>query len=90
MYSGGLYRNTVKPLERNFNNTPVGTKSCVISAYKLKEPVSGYGLSAEWDTSYILRAMKEAGMSRACHMELHDFSIFFGTYSRRQIVVYGD
>ena len=57
-----LYTNTIRPHSTNFRNTSVGTKRCVLNEYKLKEPVTGYDISAEWGTKAIITAAKEAGI----------------------------
>jgi len=88
--SGRLYHDVVEPLSVNFNNTPVGSKRCVLNTHRVKEPFSGYGISAEWDSAAAADQLRGAGISKVCYTELHTFSILWDVYTRKQIIVYGD
>jgi len=88
--SGGIYRNVITPLSKDFDNTPVGTKHCVIQGHKLKEPISGYGISAEWDANNIRKAMQKSNMTKVYYMDQRTFSIFFDIYSNKQLILYGE
>lgn len=84
-----LYTNTIRPYSTNFRNTSVGTKKCVLNEYKVKEPVTGYGISAEWGTEAILAAAKEAGITNIAYTEMHTFSIM-SVYRRKRLIIHGD
>ena len=86
---GLLYTNTIRPHSTNFRNTSAGTKRCVLNEYKLKEPVTGYDISAEWSTETIIAAAKEAGITNIAYTEMHTFSIL-GVYRRKRLIIHGD
>jgi TRL-like protein family len=87
---GLLYSNTVIPYSEEFHVTPVGTKTCAIKANQIKEPVTGYGVSAEWTTSYLLREAKKAGISDIDYIDKRTLSILNGLYKRETLIVHGD
>jgi hypothetical protein len=86
---GVIYTNTIRPKSTDFKSTPIGTKSCAINAYRLKEPVSRLGLSGEWDTKDIINAAKEAGITEIYYTEMHTLSILFSSYRRKTLIIYG-
>jgi hypothetical protein len=88
--SGRLYHNVVEPYSWSFHDIPVGSKRCVLNAHRVKEPVTQYGINAEWDTDSIMTQAREAGISRIYYADLHTFSIFFDLYTRKEIIIYGD
>lgn len=61
---GFIYTNSTVPLVINMNNTSVGNKSAAISSEQLKEPVSGLGLSTEWNSRAIGDAAKRFGLTK--------------------------
>lgn len=85
-----LYSNTVVPYSHEFENVPVGSKSCTINDYKLRDPVSGYSLSAEWTTRKIMEEAHKAGISRIDYIDRRTLNILFGIYRRESFIVYGD
>ena len=87
---GRLWTNTVRPYSTNFHGTPTGSRSCVIPEYRLREPLTRYNVSAEWGTDVIRRAAPEAGITRIHYMDQETFSLWFGTFRRRKLIVYGD
>lgn len=86
---GLLYTNTIRPHSTNFRNTSVGTKSCVLNEYRVKEPVTGYGITAEWSTEAIIAAAKEAGITNIAYTEMRTFSIL-GIYRQKSLIIHGD
>ena len=87
---GLLYSNTVVPYSKEFSETPIGTKRCVIDNYQIKEPISGYNIYAEWSWSYILSEAQKAGISDIYYMDKKTLSILFGTYKHESLLIYGD
>ena len=85
-----LYSNTISPFSEEFNRTPVGTKSCVINAYEVKDPITGYNLSAQWSTSKILEKAHQAGISEIYYIDKRTLSILNGLYRRETLIVHGD
>ena len=87
---GLLYSNTVEPYSWEFHRTPVGTKQCVVNDYRLKEPVTGYSISAEWTSSYLLREAKKAGIRDIYYIDKHTLSLLNGLYKRDSYIIYGN
>lgn len=87
---GRLFTNVTEPLSWDFDNTPLGTKTCVVKNYRLKEPVSRFNVSAEWTRGEIVEAAQQAGISRVYYVDMHTFSVLLGVYRRKEIIVYGD
>ncbi len=88
--TGRLYTNIVEPLTEDFNNTPVGTKTCVIKNYRFREPVSRVNVSVEWTTKDIAEQARKAGITNIYYMDVHTFSVLLELYRRKSIIVYGD
>ena len=88
--NGRLYTNKVVPYSQNFDNTKLGTKVCYISDFKIKEPFSGYNISAEWMTSSIILKAREAGISTIYYADLKVFSILSSLYTIKTLMIYGD
>ena len=85
-----LYSRVIEPATENFKHAPVGSKQCALHGYRLREPVSGYGVSAEWDTKYLKKAALEAGITNVYYADLETLSILYRVYQRRTLIVYGD
>lgn len=78
------------PLTTDFTATPVGSRTCLLDEHHLQEPFSRAGLSVDWTSAVIRRAMHEVGMSQAYYAERRTFSLFGGVYRRTSIVIHGD
>jgi hypothetical protein len=89
-FTGCIYSNTVVPYSTEFNETPIGTKSCVINSYKLTEPVSGYNMYAEWSTEFILKEAKKAGINNIYYIDKKVLSVLGDTFKRETLIIYGD
>lgn len=87
---GLIYTNATVPLVINMNNTPVGTKSAAISSQQLKEPISGLGVSAEWNSRAIGDAAKHSGLTQINFADMHTFSIFGGIWKKQTVRVWGE
>ena len=87
---GRLYSNVTLPYSTDFNNTPMGGKSCILKDHQIKEPVSGYGVSVEWSTNQIQSAAREAGISTIRYIDVQTISYVLGIYTRRQLIIYGE
>ena len=86
----GVYTNVTKPYSTDFNETPVGTKSCILKEYGISEPVSGNNISVTWSADIIQYAAQSAGITSISYIEEHYISFFFGVYHRRMLIIYGD
>ena len=87
---GLIYTNSTVPLVINMNNTPVGNKSAAISSKQLKEPVSGLGMSAAWNSRAIGDAAKRSGLTQINFADMHTFSIFGGIWKKQTVQVWGE
>ena len=87
---GRLYSNVTLPYSTDFNNTPVAGKQCILKDHRIREPVSGYGVSVEWSTDQIQSAAREAGISIIRYMDVQTISFVLGIYTRRKLIIYGD
>ena len=90
MLDGRLYTNKVIPYSEDFKETPIGSKVCYVDDFKVKEPVSGYNISAEWMTSSVIEQARQEGISKIYYADLRVFSILMGIYSKKTLIVYGD
>ena len=88
--TGLLYTNVVEPYSLDFRSTPVCARRCEINAHKIREPVSRFGLSAEWDTAIIQQAARQAGIRRIDFAEKRTLMLFFNVYRRSTLIVYGE
>lgn len=87
---GRLYTNVTLPYSTDFNDTPAGTKQCILRAHQVKEPLTGYGVTIEWSTNQIQSAARKAGISNIRYMDIQTISFALGIYTRRQLIIYGD
>jgi hypothetical protein len=88
--AGRLYTDWTQPLTTDYAATPRGNRSCVLAEHHLKEPFTGSGVSIDWTSEVIRRAMREAGMDRAYYADRRVFSVLGGVYRRTTIVIHGD
>jgi hypothetical protein len=72
------------------NHTPVGNKSAAISSKQFKEPVSGLGISTEWNSRAIGDAAKRSGLTQINFADMHTFSIFGGIWKQQTVHVWGE
>ena len=90
---GLLYTNVVRNHSKTFNNTPVGSKQCSLSAYTVRVPilpVSRQRVQAQWDTNEINDAAKEAGITQIYYTDIKTQEILLGTFRKQTIIIYGD
>ncbi|MDD2365758.1 MAG: hypothetical protein PHN84_06290 [Desulfuromonadaceae bacterium] len=88
--TGCIYSNVVLPYSYKFDGTPVGSKSCKITNYKVTEPVSGSNMYAEWTSEFILNEAKRAGIDKVYYMDRRILSILGDTFRQETLIVYGD
>ena len=87
---GFIYTNSTVPLVINMNNTSVGNTSAVISSKQFREPVSGLGISAEWNSRAIGDAAKHSDLTQINFADIHTFSIFGGIWKKQTVQVWGE
>lgn len=86
---GALYTNCTYPLSQDFSSNPVGEKTVETYRHKFKEPLSGYGLNITVMTGQLDTLATEAGMKEAYYADEKVFSILFGLYERKTVVLHG-
>ncbi len=87
---GVVYTNVTRPYSEDFNNTPIGSKQCTISARSITVPTGRVRVSAEWATGAIIEAAREKGITKLYYADEHEFNILLGTYRRKSLTIYGD
>ncbi len=87
--SGQIYTNVTQPYRPHFHNTPLGLKRCVVKDYTLKDPFNG-NISVEWSARQIHEALHKAGISKISYIDEQTLSLFFGIYSRKRFIIYGN
>jgi len=87
---GRIYSDTTAPYSKVFRETPVGTKRCVLHDYQIKEPVTGLNISAEWTAERIKSEANKSGIKDIYYIDQRTFSILFGIYKRKSLLIYGD
>ena len=88
--NGILYTRVTEPATLNFHKTPVGSKLIFVRSFRVREPVSGYGLSAEWESDPVKTSALQAGITNLYFADLQTLSILNGLYRSRTLIVYGD
>ncbi|PLY01816.1 MAG: hypothetical protein C0623_05035 [Desulfuromonas sp.] len=81
--SACAYIDTRSPYDEDLNNTDLGTKTGRASNYSL------FWVAAWGDAGYAAAA-KNGGITTLKHADVEVYSLLFGLYVRRTIVVYGD
>lgn len=87
---GMLYTHTVEPATEDFAQTPIGSKHAAICGHHIHVPIYGHGVSAEWDSNYVGAAAQKAGITSIYYADLVTFTVAFGVYQQRTLVIYGD
>jgi len=83
LFSGCAYTKIQLPLDKNFENTDLGTKQGRASAKTVLFLVS-WGDSGTWAAAH------NGNIQVIKHADREIFSFFFGLYTRMTTVVYGD
>ncbi len=87
--SGFIYTNVTEPLSTDMDKTPRGEKTFSIDTKELKEPFTGFGLSAEWDSRAIGDAARRGGMEIVFFADLQTISILNGLWKQQIVRVRG-
>ena len=83
MMSGCAYVNTRSPYDKNLDNTELGSKVGKAHNYSL------LWLFAWGDASYAAAA-EDGDISIMKHADVEYYTVLFGLYMRRTVLVYGD
>lgn len=87
---GFLYTHVTDPASGEFHRTPVGSKRIFVRTFRVQEPVTGYGVSAEWDADPVKTAALQAGVTNLYFADVETLSILGGLYRARTLIIYGD
>jgi hypothetical protein len=88
--SGFVYTNVTLPLSTDMNATPVGKKVCTINSKHIEEPLTGFDISAEWDSRAIGDAARKAGMETFYFADMKTISILGGLWKQQIVRVWGE
>lgn len=83
LLSGCVYSNIRVPLDEDLWKTELGTKTGVASNYSILWLVA-------WGDAGVKRAAENGGITTINHMDMGVESYLFGTYIRRDTIVYGE
>lgn len=81
--TGCVYSNIKIPLDRDLDQTRMGSKVGMASTYSVLWLVS-------WGDSSTAAAAKQGGLSTVNHMDMQIYSVLFGLYSKTTTIVNGD
>ena len=87
---GWLYTNVRTPAVSDIEAAPRGTRMVELTALQFKEPVSGAGMTVQWDSRAIGDAARQHGLDRVYFADLHTLSILGGLWKKQTIEVWGD
>ena len=92
---GLLYTNVVQPHSSDFDNTPIGSKQCTLSAFTVRfpllaPPLERTRISAQWDTEEVNAVLEEAGITKMYYTDIKTQEFFLGTFRRQTVIIYGD
>lgn len=85
---GFLYSDTVVPLDRNMNRTPVSAQSGASSTKQVNDSFVT-GVRVLWASRAIGDAAHEGRLSESQYADLHVVRILGGLYEQSTVIVYG-
>ena len=86
---GYFFTWTRVPFTKDLNNTPVPRREAGAKVIRIKEPFSGYGIAAEFNSNAIGDIARENGMTTVYFADLETFDVL-GIWKHREIMVYGE
>ena len=87
--TGIVYTHIKIPLSADLVNSPVVVVHSDGKILQVKEPVSGFGLYAEWDSNAIADLAQRHGLKTVYFADMEIFSIL-GIWTHRKVYVYGE
>jgi hypothetical protein len=87
--TGIVYTHIKIPLSADLVNSPVVVVHSDGKIVQVKEPVSGFGLYAEWDSNAIADLAQRNGLKKVYFADMEIFSIL-GIWTHRKVYVYGE
>lgn len=81
--SGCVYMDVKTPLDKNVNNTVLGSKVGVSKSHSVLWLVA-------WGDAGTAAAAKDGEITNITHLDARYYTILFGIYSSRETIAYGD
>ena len=81
--TGCAYTSIKSPLDRDVNNTDLGSKIGKSNSYSVMHLVA-------WGDSSTATAADNGGITTIKHLDLEYYNLLFGLYSRVTTIAYGD
>lgn len=88
--NGWVYKNYKRPLVRDMNDTPRGSRMVEIGSIHVEVPYTQGMVNAELFSRAIGDAAKRKGLNQIYFADLHTVSVFGNLYKRQSIEVWGD
>ena len=85
---GAVFTRVKVPLTADLNQTPSGIDTGSGKVIRIKEPFSGYGIYAEFNSNAIAEIAKRHGIKTVYHADLERLSIL-GIWRHDEVIVYG-
>lgn len=85
---GAVYSHVTFPLTADLNQTPAGIDTGGGKVIRIKEPFSGYGIYAEFNSNAIGEIAKKHGLKKVYHADIERLSIL-GIWRHDKVVIYG-
>ena len=85
---GAVFTRVKVPLTANLNQTPAGMDTGDGKVIRIKEPFSGYGIYAEFNSNAIAEIAERHGLKTVYHADLERLSIL-GIWRHDEVIVYG-
>jgi hypothetical protein len=77
------------PLTADLNQTPAGIDSGGGKIFRIKEPFSGYGIYAEFNSNAVGEIAKKHGLKTVYYADIERLSIL-GIWRHDKVIVYGE
>ena len=87
--TGIVFKHVRVPLSEDLVNSPAIVEHTGGMIVQVKEPVSGYGLYAEWNSNAIGDVAKRSGLKKVYFADMEIFSVL-GIWTHRKVHVYGE
>ena len=87
--AGVVYTRVKFPLTTDLNQTPAAVDTGGGKIVRIKEPFSGYGISAEFYSNAIGEIAERHGLKTVYYADVERFSIL-GIWRHDEVIVYGE
>lgn len=87
--SGYIYEHYRKPFTTDLNSTAVAWKTGQGKVVEVQEPLSGYGVSAEFNSNAVGDIARENGISKVYWADMEYFNVL-GIWKEQRLFIYGE